>query len=59
MLDLESLKHTEGFALQFMGVAATTSMAVRVIILIFVEDVFQIIERYRRWREQIDRRDRL
>lgn len=49
-MDLHDLKNVDTFALQLLGAAATTSMAVRVIIVIFIDDIYEIVERYRKWK---------
>jgi predicted RND superfamily exporter protein len=46
-MDISFLKDTENYVLAGLGVAATTSLVARVLIVVLLDDVIQIIRKYR------------
>ncbi len=48
----DGMKQAEPILLQFLATAATGSLVVRVVILVFIDDIYQIVERFREYKRK-------
>ena len=58
-MDINTMKGVEELALITLGTTATVSLVVRVLIVVFLDDLFEIVERYYKHKRRVEKGEEL